>query len=255
MNVFAPNGTSAGSSDEATSPEAVAITNNVVPGIYQVQVCPSPAPLGPFVAPFTYTGTFTTGDAAAPSGVPYPPKWKIFHNFPPTYAATDNRNTDCWQNQTGFPPATVPGCTGRELTNLAARAPFDVDPHSGLPTFTTIGNAAVTGEAWLSPLTPAEQYRPVSNARDYSFPFQDQWRTSKCNPGNFVAPQRNDIDDGRHQPVRRSQPIPRLFPTTSVSPRRTTTRNCRTSGIWPRAAFRRTAAKVTRSSATSRRAR
>ena len=50
----------------------------------------------------------------------------------------------------------VPGCDTPpgSLENFAARAPWDVDVRTGLPTFTTVGNAANTHEAWVSPLTP-----------------------------------------------------------------------------------------------------
>ena len=75
--------------------------------------------------------------------MPYPPKWKYFFNAPTlNYATTDNRKTGCWVT-TG-----QTGCDRKEQ-NLASRAPWDVDPHTGLPTFTSIGNNAKTAEAWL----------------------------------------------------------------------------------------------------------
>jgi hypothetical protein len=42
----------------------------VPPGEYQVQICESPAPAGPSMAPFTYTGTFTYDDTAPSGGNP-----------------------------------------------------------------------------------------------------------------------------------------------------------------------------------------
>ncbi len=202
LKVFRPDGMSAGTSDNATSPEAVTVTSGVVPGKWSAQVCPfGSASMTPYVAPYSYVGNVVESDTAAPGGgtaVPYPPKWSYFHNFPPTYASTDTRSTDCWVNQTGYPKATVPGCEASEqLQNLAARAPWDVDPRTSQPTFTTVGNAASTAQAWGSPLTPAEMARPVSPTREYTkanFPRVDQWQQSKCSPTNFGTPQRNDID-------------------------------------------------------------
>jgi hypothetical protein len=40
----------------------------VPPGVYQVQICESPAPAAPSMAPFTYNGTFTTDDTPQPGG-------------------------------------------------------------------------------------------------------------------------------------------------------------------------------------------
>jgi hypothetical protein len=37
-------------------------------GVYQVQICESPAPAAPSMAPFTYNGTFTTDDTPQPGG-------------------------------------------------------------------------------------------------------------------------------------------------------------------------------------------
>src|SRR5207245_1431863 len=46
----------------------------VPPGEYQVQICESPAPAGPSMAPFTYNGTFTTDDTPIAGGGPaFPP--------------------------------------------------------------------------------------------------------------------------------------------------------------------------------------
>src|ERR1700719_1717237 len=37
-------------------------------GEYQIQICESPAPAAPSMAPFTYNGTFTTDDTPQPGG-------------------------------------------------------------------------------------------------------------------------------------------------------------------------------------------
>ena len=197
LNVARPDGSSAGSSDNATSPEALLVGTGVVPGVWTAQVCAyGTGSMTPYLAPYTFTGTVTQSSAAAPAGgpvLPYPPKWSYFHDFPTTYTSADTRSTDCWVNKTGSPATAVPGCDASEkLQNTAARAPWDVDPRSSQPTFTTSGNAALTAQAWGSPLTPAEMLRPVSPTREYTkgdFPFTDQWRTSRCSPTNFATPQ------------------------------------------------------------------
>lgn len=202
LNVFKPDGSSAGSSDNATSPEALLVSTGVVGGVWNAQVCAYGAgSMTPYIAPYTFTGTVTQSSQSTPggtTGVPYPPQWSYFHNFPKTYASTDNRSTDCWVNATGYPRTAVPGCGASEqLQNTAARAPWDVDPGSNLPTFTTSGNAALTAQSWTSPLSPGEMLRPVSPTRQYTtanFPFTDQWHTSRCSPTNFATPQRNDVD-------------------------------------------------------------
>lgn len=183
----------AASSDLGVGQEELqyAPANGVPAGDYFVRVCPSPNPIGPFVEPYTATGVFLSSDTAAPgtgAGLPSP-KWKYFFNAPPLdYSSTDNRKTGCWvlTNQTG--------CDRKEQ-NLASRAPWDANPHTGLPTFTTSGNNAVTAESWLSPLTPGPAgQRPIAADRNYSFPWTNQWNTSKCSQASFASPSRNDID-------------------------------------------------------------
>src|SRR6266550_7432521 len=41
-------------------------------GTYQVQICESPNPAGPPMAPFTYNGTFTTDNTGPAGGIPLP---------------------------------------------------------------------------------------------------------------------------------------------------------------------------------------
>ena len=180
------NGVTVASADTVTSPEALHYAPaSLAPGIYQVQVCPYAAPTLPAVGPFTYVGTFLTNDVDT-QPLARGPRWKMFTSNPPLdYVSSDTRVTGCW--------TSGEGCDFT-LRNTAARAPWDYDFRTGLPTFTTLGNAAVTAEAWLSPLTPAEQYRPVSPLRDYAFPWTNQWNTSRCSPLSFLSLQRNDVD-------------------------------------------------------------
>jgi hypothetical protein len=186
--VVASSDTGVGQEELTYAPSA-----GVPAGDYFVQLCPSAAPAGPFVAPYTASGVFLSSDTAAPGtggvGLPYPPKWKYFVNAPPLdYSSTDNRKTGCWvtTNQTG--------CDRKEQ-NLASRVPWDVNPNTSLPTFTTSGNNAVTAESWLSPLTPGPTgQRPFAADRNYSFPWTNSWNTSKCSPTSLASPNRNDID-------------------------------------------------------------
>ena len=191
LELHRPQGTVVASSDIPAGPNPESIHYEPVvlePGVYSVRVCPFDAAQVP---PYTYTGTF----AATPlSGEPVStnPKWRFFTANPPLDLATnDSRILGCWATAVqGLP---VPGCD-LELQNTAARLTWDFDPRTNSPTFTTKGNAASSGEAWLSPLTPAEQYRPVSATRTYDFPWANQWQTSGCSPSVFASPQRNDID-------------------------------------------------------------
>ncbi|HEX8304208.1 MAG TPA: M36 family metallopeptidase [Jatrophihabitans sp.] len=187
------NGVTVASTDTGVGQEELtyAPAGGVPAGDYFVQICPSPNPAGPFVAPYTASGVFLSSNTAGPAGagLPYPPKWKYFFNAPPMdYSSTDSRKTGCWEttNQTG--------CDRKEQ-NLASRAPWDVNPNTGLPTFTTSGNNALTAESWLSPLTPGPLgQRPFAPDRNYSYPWTNSWHTSKCDPTNLVTGNRNDID-------------------------------------------------------------
>ncbi|MBA3553074.1 MAG: M36 family metallopeptidase, partial [Actinobacteria bacterium] len=189
LNLHHPPGTVVATADTLFSPEAIHYAPPVLdPGLYAAEVCqydPPPAP------PINYVGAWFTQDAAG-GGFPYPPQWRVFPANPPLdLSSVDTRELWCWVNEVDGIP--VPGCE-RELQNLAARAPWDHDVRTGVPTFTTRGNAAISGEAWLSPLTPAEQYRPVALDRKYDFPWTDQWEDEKCSQTVFASPERNDID-------------------------------------------------------------
>ena len=189
-------GAEVASADTATSPEAIryAPTFGVPPGQYTVRVCPFEPPSAPATPPYDYAGVFSTDDTPLPqAGIPYPPKWKVFPaNSSLDLSNTDNRSVWCWVTSISGTP--VPGCD-RELRNLAARGPWDYNFRTNTPTFTTIGNAAIAGEAWLSPLTPAEQYRPVSPDRNYSYPWTNSWKNNDCTAVAFTpAGNRNDID-------------------------------------------------------------
>lgn len=97
------------------------------------------------------------------------------------YPDVDWRDTWCWTAQ--------PRCR-LAVQNDAAGLPWDVDPRTGEPTHTTVGNAVVAGEAWALG-TPGQQ--PTSDIRRYQFPWTNVWHESGCHSDNFV-PGGNDID-------------------------------------------------------------
>ncbi len=193
------NGAQVASSDTATSPEAITYSpsGGVPAGTYTVRVCPYNPPTAPVVVG-QYAGTFIASEQGTPSdGAAYPPKWKYFVanptlNFSPTNT-TDNRKVGCWVKD-GTDCNTPP----TPLQNLAARGPWDFDFRANAPTDTTNGNAAYTGEAWASPLTPGGAHQmPVSLNRHYGYDnvgqdFTDAWNNNKCSPTN-LTPGGNDI--------------------------------------------------------------
>jgi uncharacterized repeat protein (TIGR01451 family) len=187
------------SQDTAASPEALhyAPGGGVPSGSYTVQVCDF-VDAAPWDTPNTYAGTIAF-NSVAPSGVPYPPKWRVFPAYPepPTLAGypwnipgNDIRKLWCWDSVVGGNP--VSGCED-EVQNLAARVPWDVDVNTGAPHFTTRGNAAISTESWTDPVAPgATGFAPSDQNRNYSFPFTNQWYTSRCAPA-FVPGQSQDI--------------------------------------------------------------
>ncbi len=202
IKLFNPAGDLLTTGDTGTSPEVATYNADSIPqGIYSMQVCPYQSPSVPFVAPGDYAATAVTSDQGASTGggaLPYPPKWDYFLanptlDFSPT-TTPKNRVTGCWV--TSKDGTRVPGCDTPPgaLENFAARAPWDVDVRTGLPTFTTVGNAANTHEAWVSPLTPGGTAQaPVSPTREYNDAFSDAWNNSKCDPAE-LHPGGNDIN-------------------------------------------------------------
>ena len=198
IKLFGPEGDLLSSGDLGTSPETLSyVPGGTLPkGIYHVQICPFDDPTVPFTAGGQYAGVVTTTDqGGAQVSAPYPPKWGFFTANPSlNFSTTDvpkNRATGCWVSEVDGQP--VDGCDF-SLANPAARAPWDYNFKTGTPTYTTIGNAANTHEAWLSPLTPGGLAQaPVSPTREYTPEFTDAWQNSKCDPTN-LRPGGNDID-------------------------------------------------------------
>ncbi len=108
-------------------------------------------------------------------------------------SATDNRARGCWVTSGVDLNKDTSDCDVA-LENLASRVPWDHSVTANAATNTTIGNNASSSQAWASPLTPAENYRPVSPTRDYLFPWENKWNTQKCNPAALVPPNGNDVD-------------------------------------------------------------
>ena len=80
--------------------------------------------------------------------------------------------------------------------NDGSRVPYDVNPVTGLPTFTTFGNNALTTNAQGSTsLTPGAPFLPpVSPTRDYASTFNDAWHTAECDPASILPPSQANID-------------------------------------------------------------
>jgi hypothetical protein len=192
------NGTQVAEADTLTSPESLRYFgpngNGVPAGTYTVQVCPYTADT--VAAPYTYTGTFTTDTTAAGAQS----KWRYFTANPPlTYETRDTRILGCWGTiEKGDP--VPPGCD-REEANTAARQNWDtvgpiLDNNS---TFTTVGNAAFTGENWQNYIVPqGAQYRPQSQERNYDFAWTNQWYERKCDPQVFAVPPGGQINGGQN---------------------------------------------------------
>jgi extracellular elastinolytic metalloproteinase len=190
LNLHHPQGTIVASSDipAGENPEVIhyAPIGGVPAGNYFVQVCPFDPNQSPPAS--TYSGAIIINDASVQ--VPYPPKWKVFPAYPLLdLTPTDLRQVWCWEHPIAGNP--VPECQ-REVRNPWARAPWDLNVRTGVPTFTTIGNAANSAEQWLNPAAPGEGQgiRPVANDRRYIFdsPWPNSWEESKCDPAQLTQP-------------------------------------------------------------------
>jgi hypothetical protein len=209
------NGAAVGSSDTATTPEATVVT--VSPAakatdVFAAQVCPYTATS--VSAPYDFLGNYATSEETTPAvpGLPSglvpggdavqgPATWRAFSSNPtlPTTSAAspDDRDKIC-ATTPADKSAKAKGCSTNGFTYFD-QSPFayDVDGVTGVPTFTTSGNNAVTSNAQASTsLTPGGPLLPpVSPTRDYAPAFTDAWHTSKCDPVALADPTRRaDID-------------------------------------------------------------
>ena len=124
------------------------------------------------------------------------PHWRVFPATPPRtnrtsypygYPSTDTRALWCWT-------AAAPGCD-MTLENSASPQPWDVEGATDEPSLTTSGNNARAQENWLDANFPGNgtQPPPVSQDREYDFPWTNAWFEERCNPANLV-PGGNDVD-------------------------------------------------------------
>jgi extracellular elastinolytic metalloproteinase len=119
------------------------------------------------------------------------PKWDVFPSSPRTdYSSADTRRTWCF--------APDRGCD-EVVGTSASPLPWDVDPETGQPTHTTVGNNAIAVQNWNSsePLTVGTETATPRPDRNYQYPWTNQWYREKCSPTVFDTPQRNDIDAAR----------------------------------------------------------
>jgi extracellular elastinolytic metalloproteinase len=111
------------------------------------------------------------------------PKWAVYPATPPAAAGVDQRVIWCG--------AAATGCA-KVVADAASGQPWDLNLATGQPTFTSTGNNAndALSLGGGTPLTPAT----TSPARNYTYPFTDQWHVSRCDPNTFNTAQRTDAD-------------------------------------------------------------
>ena len=207
-------GTSIAHGDTLTSPE-VATATLAAPAtsadVFALQVCPYDNTV---IAPFNYFGGYTTSDQTSPSislptglaanpDLQGPGTYKVFQSSPklaPTAntAADQALLCDTSPSVVIAKPVTCDAFSQRDNGRFGDAAggkgaspfPYDVDPVTGLPTFATIGNNAITTNAQASTsLTPGPPAVPFTapGTRDYAPGFTDSWRSSGCDPLQTVG--------------------------------------------------------------------
>ncbi len=116
------------------------------------------------------------------------PSWELFPANPPLdYSSTGTRETWCW--------TPLANCD-RAVANDAAELPWDVDYAPGLPTFTSIGNAARSVENWFSnnAFSVGVNTSTPRPDRNYDYAWTNELYEERCNPAVFADPKGNDID-------------------------------------------------------------
>jgi hypothetical protein len=111
------------------------------------------------------------------------PKWAVYPATPPAAAGVDQRVVWC---------ATAAAGCAKVQRDAASGQPWDLDLTTGNPTFTTIGNNS-NDVLSLGNGTPLTNATPTP-ARNYTYPFTDQWHVARCNPDTFTSLQRVDAD-------------------------------------------------------------
>jgi len=130
-----------------------------------------------------------------------PATWKVYGSNPQLAKVNDQSKDDRYLACSGAPkPAMNPlmkalyGCSF--LFNDGSPIAYDIDPIAGVPTFTTIGNNAITTNAQASTsLTPgAPLVPPASPTRDYNYEFDDAWHQALCDPAVILPPKQANIN-------------------------------------------------------------
>jgi LPXTG-motif cell wall-anchored protein len=205
------NGKEVGSFDTVESPEAGTVT--FVPPVLptdKITATVCPFAVGDIAEPSNFAGSYISSPFAAPNpgGLPGPVTDgsdsgpSIFHVFgsnprlPLTDAAAPDTRYKACSGKKGDPNLLMKDVTGCDYVYTdGSPLPYDSDPVLGLPTFTTVGNNAVTSDARASSsLTPGAPFLPpVSPTREYQPPWTDSWHTSDCNPASIAGPNQSDI--------------------------------------------------------------
>jgi hypothetical protein len=119
------------------------------------------------------------------------PEFKAFPENPPAdYSSHDTRQTWC--------QTATKGCD-QVIADSASPLAWDVDPTlSGTAsTQTTRGNNEYAADATLNATGAGfnfDGFATPSPSREYTYPWTNQWFTSKCDPAAFDSAQRVDID-------------------------------------------------------------
>lgn len=165
-------------------------SGGVPEGNYQLEVCGQES-FTEGLLPYNYTGVMASLPVdASPLSLALgadsnAPQWKFFTTNPSqTYDGEDVRKIAC------FAPLGDGGLGGCDVgvQSTASKAPWDV-LYGAVPTFTTIGNNAITAGGAYSPLTPSNLNLPLSPTRKYDFPFNNAWYNSGCSPIGIVTSQ------------------------------------------------------------------
>ena len=160
-------------------------------------------------APFDFVGNYVSTNQTTPSAALPGPLTdgtqsgpSIFHGFgntPPLptgpSAVVDNRYKAC-SGKLGDPNLLSKDVTGCDYVYTdGSPLPYDADPLLGAPTFTTVGNNAISSDARASSsLTPGGPFLPpVSPTREYNPAFTDVWHTSSCDPTSIAGPNQSDV--------------------------------------------------------------
>ncbi|MFA1550378.1 M36 family metallopeptidase [Actinomadura chokoriensis] len=117
------------------------------------------------------------------------PRWSVFPATPSgDYSSRDTRRTWC------FAPA--PGCQYVAGGDPSTGRPWDVDPATGAPTTTSLGNAARTHENRASgdPFSVGTRSGAPKPDRVYDYPWANQWFESRCDPATLDSPQEADVE-------------------------------------------------------------